>query len=71
MKEEYLTPIEVARELRVSTQSVSKWCRLGKLKAIRAGRSWRITRADLNEFTRRGVPQEGESPKASGLALSY
>jgi excisionase family DNA binding protein len=66
LEEQYLTTEEVATMLRVSVQSVNKWCREGKLKAIRAGRRWRITRADLNQFTQQGVPHE-QSPKASGL----
>lgn len=65
LEEQYLTTDEVAEMLRVTPQAVNKWCREGKLKAIRAGRRWRITRAALNEFTQQGVPPQ--SPKASGL----
>lgn len=70
MEKPYLTATEVAKMLLVTPQTVGTWCREGKLKAIRAGRLWRIKPADLEEFTRKGVPQ-GESPKASDLALSY
>jgi excisionase family DNA binding protein len=40
----------VAERYRVSAQSVRKWCRTGKLKAIRVGKLWRISRADLEAF---------------------
>ncbi|MBK9943669.1 MAG: helix-turn-helix domain-containing protein [Kouleothrix sp.] len=71
VEKQYLTASEVAALLRISPQTVSSWCREGRLKAIRAGRVWRIRPADLEEFTHKGIPQSGESPKASGLALSY
>lgn len=67
MAKQYFTAMEVAEMLLVTPQTVSSWCRDGKLKAIRAGRMWRIKPADLEEFTRRGVPPE-ESPKINGLA---
>lgn len=70
LEEQYLTTEEIAKMLRVSVQSVNKWCREGKLKAIRAGRRWRITRADLNQFTQKGVPQE-QRPKINGLVFSH
>ncbi len=68
MTKQYLTADEVAKMLLVSRQTVSSWCRTGKLKAIRAGREWRIRPDDLDKFTLRGVPQQEENPKANGYA---
>ena len=48
--EEYLTPDEIAERLRVTGKTVRQWCRLGKLKAIRAGKQWRVTPGDLHTF---------------------
>jgi excisionase family DNA binding protein len=66
MTKPYFTASEVAKMLLVSPQTVSSWCREGKLRAIRAGRLWRIRPADLEEFTKKGVPPE--NLKANGLA---
>jgi len=63
----YLTPTEVAEELRVTPEAVQTWCRQGRLKALRAGRRWLITRAAVDDFIRQGVPLE-QGPKVDGLA---
>lgn len=65
---EYLTVDEVAAKLRVTPKTVRRWCAAGQLKALRAGRPWRITPADLDAFmqAQQGEPQK-QSPKASGL----
>jgi excisionase family DNA binding protein len=70
MTTNYFTVREVATLLRVTPQTVNTWCRLGSLKAIRAGRSWRIAPADLDEFTKQQT-KEGGAKKADALALSY
>jgi len=36
------TPREAAVMLRVTPRTVSRWCRDGKLRAIKIGRVWRI-----------------------------
>jgi excisionase family DNA binding protein len=43
-----LTVAEVARSLRVSEATVSRWCSSGKLPTFRVGRGWRVRRGDLN-----------------------
>jgi excisionase family DNA binding protein len=70
VSEELLTPEEIAKQLRVSTEAVQAWCRSGRMKAIRAGRQWRITREALDEFTRQEVQPKKQSPKANGLAVT-
>ena len=64
---EYLTVSEVAQRLRVTPEAVQTWCRKGKLKAIRAGRNWRIAPADVDAFTNRQEVAR-EPKKANGLA---
>lgn len=46
----YLTPEEVANELRVSIDAIYKWLREGKLKGVRVASLWRIRREDLAAF---------------------
>jgi excisionase family DNA binding protein len=33
---------EVAELLRVDVQTVRRWCREGRLRAVKVGRSWRV-----------------------------
>ena len=70
MQPEYLTPAEIARELRVSVQTVNKWCRAGQLLASRAGRSWRVKRSDLDAFLRRNQPPLKERMSSASLAIA-
>ena len=50
---------EVAKELRVTERSVYSYVRTGRIKAIKVGRNWRITQAELNSIKKRGLrPQE-------------
>jgi len=46
----YLDVREIAAELRVSVQTVNRWCRLRKLRARRAGRKWLVRQEDLEAF---------------------
>lgn len=45
-----LTPIEVAKALRVSTDTVYIELNNGKLRSKRVGRQYRICKADLIEY---------------------
>lgn len=38
----YLTVLEAAERLRTSPQTVYRWCRAGKLGALKIGKEWRI-----------------------------
>lgn len=67
MSSEYLTPEEVATQLRVTPKAVRAWCAAGKLKAARAGRRWLIKPADVQAFITTPEVKE-ESKKADGLA---
>ena len=46
----FLTPQEVSVLLRVSTQTVRRWIKEGRLPAYKVGRAWRIRDADLNRW---------------------
>jgi len=54
-----LTVSEVATYLRVSETPVWRWCVSGRLPAFRIGRSWRIRRAELQEYISR-ITNEAE-----------
>jgi len=70
---DYLTPDEVAAELRISTETVRRACRSGELKASRFGRQFRILRADLNAYLKsKEVPRQKESgPKVNDLVFAH
>lgn len=55
MGSELLTTEEVAKALRVSEEAVRFWLRSGQLRGIRAGRRWRIRRADLEAYLERNT----------------
>ena len=48
--EEYLTPEEASRYLRLSLSSVYKLIRQNELGASKKGHYWRIRRSELEEF---------------------
>jgi excisionase family DNA binding protein len=49
-----LTTTEVAAYLKITPDTARAWLRLGKLKAVRVGRSYRIRPEDLLAFLNRG-----------------
>ena len=48
--DELLLPAEVARILRVTVRTVERYCKEGKIRAVKIGRRWRIPRSCLEEF---------------------
>jgi excisionase family DNA binding protein len=48
--QELLTVEETANYLRVAPNTVYRWCRDGKLTAIKLGKEWRISPGDLEAF---------------------
>ena len=48
--EDILTVQEVAQYLKVSQMTVWRWCKKGKIKAFKAGRSWRIPRSAIEQL---------------------
>ncbi len=56
MAANYLTPDEVAEELRVDVTTVWRWMREGKLRHLNLGyRTKRVTRQDLDAFKAQSV----------------
>jgi excisionase family DNA binding protein len=58
----FLTVAQIAAELDVTEVSVRQWIRDGRLKAIRAGRSYRVRRSALDEMT----GQAAHTPRPTG-----
>jgi excisionase family DNA binding protein len=53
MSEELLTPAEVAKMLRVSPDTVTRWIRLGQLRAAKLpSGTYRISRRDVEKLLR-------------------
>jgi len=48
---------EVAEYLRVSTMTIYRLIRAGKIEAIRVGRSYRIREGELHDYLRRSEVQ--------------
>lgn len=48
--DDIMTPVEVARRLKVKKRTVLEWLRQGKLKGLKLGRLWRIRTRDLDQF---------------------
>lgn len=49
--EQYYSIEEVAKMLKVAYLTVYRWIQAGKLKAIKAGKQYRITETQLKNFT--------------------
>jgi excisionase family DNA binding protein len=55
MMAELLGVDAVAAYLDIHPMTVYRWCRDGRLPALKVGKSWRVTRPALEEFVRRGA----------------
>jgi excisionase family DNA binding protein len=49
-KEEVLTTEEAIQYLKISKPTFLKYIRLGRIKAIKAGKGWRVLQSELNRF---------------------
>lgn len=64
-----LTVPEIARELRFSEQSVRRWIRDGRLRAIQAAeREYRVRRGDLDEMI--ATMNHRNKPKTNGKPVT-
>jgi len=50
IEKQLLTVAEVAEHLRITPNTVYRWLRAGKLRAIKIGKEWRIEQKDLDQF---------------------
>jgi excisionase family DNA binding protein len=49
-KEKFYSPKEIADHFNIKPDTVRKWIKQGKIKAIKLGDIWRISETDLNKF---------------------
>ena len=62
-EDELLTVAETARLLKVSTVTIHRWLKQGRLPSYRVGpRAVRVRRADLNAVVHRADADEAQSP---------
>jgi excisionase family DNA binding protein len=52
-----LTTDEAIEYLKISKPTFLKYIRLGRIKAIKAGKGWRILQSELNRFLKGEVSQ--------------
>ncbi|SRR5579883_3293277 len=57
--EQTLTADQAARFLQVHVRTIHRWCREGRLPAIRAGSRYRVRLEDLRQLSANGVPRLG------------
>ncbi|MBA3714572.1 MAG: helix-turn-helix domain-containing protein [Pyrinomonadaceae bacterium] len=50
--DEFLTPEEAAKLLKVTRRTIYNWLKAGKLPALKYGQGWRIIRSELIRGTR-------------------
>ncbi len=61
LSEEYMTPDEVAKIMRVSRNQVTEMINGGELPAIRFGKKlWRIRKTDLQNYLSRNYTRQAE-----------
>ncbi len=61
-KDTVLTTDEAIEYLKISKPTILKYIHLGRIKAIKAGKGWRILQSELNRFLRgEDVPVNGDS----------
>ncbi len=53
-----LTTKEAIKYLRISKATYLKYIRLGRIKAVKAGRGWKVHRSELHRFLK--VPKMGK-----------
>jgi excisionase family DNA binding protein len=54
-KDEVLTTKEATKYLKISRPTYLKHIRLGKIKAVKVGNSWRVHQSELFRFLRVGL----------------
>ena len=60
---EILTLDEVAQYLKISKKTAYKIVRSGALRAFKAGKHWRVRRADLGAWIARRSKESGRQPR--------
>ena len=55
-RETVLTTDEAIEYLKISKPTFLKYIRLGQIKAIKAGKGWRVLQSELNRFLKGETP---------------
>ena len=55
----FLTVLEVADQLRVSTMTVYRLIKSGELRAVRVGKSYRVREEDVDSYLARSYTEAG------------
>jgi len=58
MPERFYSAEEIADYLHIGAQTVRAWLRDGKVKAVKFGRSWRISDEELKRIVAEGVSED-------------
>lgn len=56
MSEKYYTVDQIAEILKIHPKTIQRYIREGKLKAVKMGKSWRVSGHDLSVFTETAAP---------------
>lgn len=48
--DEYFTVKEVAEKLKLNIMTIYKWINQGKIKAVKLGDTWRISKTEINRI---------------------
>ncbi|MBX4204990.1 MAG: helix-turn-helix domain-containing protein [Candidatus Doudnabacteria bacterium] len=51
---------ELAKFFGVSTQTIWRWCKTGKIPAFKIGSQWKIRQSDLNKIINQKVSKQGK-----------
>src|SRR6056297_521017 len=65
MNKEYYTVQQIAQLLDLHEKTIQRYIREGKIKAQKMGKSWRVTKENLDEFTGIAEDEDDESGKAT------
>ena len=74
MKKDYYTVEQISEMLDIHPKTIQRYIREGRLRAVKIGKSWRITGHDLSVFVEsagaEGLDREGNRPARSVSASS-
>ncbi|MEA1883876.1 MAG: helix-turn-helix domain-containing protein [Thermotogota bacterium] len=65
MNKEYYTVQQISQLLDLHEKTIQRYIREGKIKAKKVGKSWRVTKENLDEFT--GTDEEEDDGSVKGI----
>ncbi len=57
----------LAKFFRVSSQTIWRWCKAGKLPAFKIGAQWKIRQSDLNRIINQKITKKPAGPTGTPL----